>query len=86
VYSVGVSEVEKEFQFYLANQDALVSKYNGKYVVIKDESVVESFDKELDAYHFATGRFEPGTFIIQCVAPGTDSHTQTFHSRVGLAV
>ena len=31
------STLKKEFEFYVKNQDELVKKYAGRYVVIKDE-------------------------------------------------
>jgi len=30
-------------------------------------------------------KFELGTFLVQKVEPGTESYTQTFHSRVAFA-
>lgn len=79
-----MSNLKKEFDYYLKNQKQLVKKYEGKYLVIKDQTVVGDFDSELDAYAFATERYEPGSFLIQPCLPGEDSYTQTFYSRVSL--
>lgn len=74
--------LEKEFQYYLANQSELAQKYNGKFVVIKGESVIGAYNSEADAY-FITLKTEPiGTFLIQFCSSSTESHSQTFHSRV----
>ena len=35
--------LEKEFQYYLDNQDELVKKYNGRVVVIVGENVVGDY-------------------------------------------
>lgn len=79
-----MDELQKQFDYYVTNQDALVEKYRGKYVVIANESVVETFDSEMGAYAFATERFVPGTFMIQLVMPGKENYSQTFHSRVAI--
>lgn len=74
--------LEKEFQYYLANQDEFLKKHLGKFLVIKGESIVGVFETEIDAYLFGIDKFEPGTFLIQQCLPGKDNYTQTFHSRV----
>jgi len=77
--------LDKEFQFYLDNQEKLIEKFNGKYIVIIDEAVVGSYDDEKQAYFESMKSYEPGTFLIQYCEPGTDSYTQVFHSRVTFA-
>lgn len=79
-----MGELEEEFEYYLSNQDDLVKEYNGKYLVIRDHEVVGVYDSELDAYKDASEKYEMGTFLIQHCLPGEESHTQTFHSRVGI--
>ena len=79
-----MTEVQKQFDYYLANQTALVQKYNGRYVVIVGENVVGDFGSELDAYKFASEKYEAGTFMIQLVMPGNENYSQTFHSRVAI--
>jgi hypothetical protein len=74
--------LEKEFQYYLDNQAALVKKYKGRFLVIIDNTVVGVYDTKQQAYDDATANFELGTFLIQHCLPGNESHTQTFHSRV----
>lgn len=74
--------LEKEFQYFLDNQDELVAKYNGKFIVIKNVSVIGSYDSHSDAYAQTTKTEKLGTFLIQHCIPGSDSYTQTFHSRV----
>lgn len=79
------SPLKQEFEYYLANQDALVSKYRGKFIVIKDRKVIGNFTDQLTAV-LETQKTHPlGTFLVQMVEPGTGSHSQTFHSRVTFA-
>ncbi len=79
-----MGDLKKEFNYYLKHQEELVKKYNGKFLVIKDQKIIDEFDSELDAYKNASGKFEAGTFLIQECLPGKKSHTQTFYSRVGV--
>jgi len=73
--------LEKEFKYYLDNQQELLKKYNGKFIVIKDFEVVGAYNTHIEAYKASVQSFELGTFLIQHCTPGTDSYTQTFHSR-----
>jgi hypothetical protein len=74
--------LEKEFQYYLDHQDELIKKYNKRFIVIKDEKVIGDYDTKLDAYNRTIKNHALGTFLIQQCSPGTESYTQTFHSRV----
>jgi len=74
--------LEKEFEFFIKHQDELVNKYNGKFIVIKDCSVVGSYDDELEAVEVSSQKYEVGTFLVQKCESGNQSYTQTFHSRV----
>lgn len=73
--------LEKEFQYYITNQNELVKKYNGKFIVIVADTVIGAYDTQLDAYLKAKAQYQPGTFLIQKCAPGKESYTQTFNSR-----
>lgn len=79
------NKLEKEFQYYLDHQNELVKKYNGKFVVIKDCHFLGAYDTELDAIAKTTENHELGTFLIQKCEPGSESYTETFHSRVTFA-
>lgn len=74
--------LDKEFKYYLSHKEDLLKEYPGKFIVVKDESVVGAFDSEIDAYTFGTGKFELGTFLIQQCLPNDENYIQTFHSRV----
>lgn len=74
--------LDKEFQYYLTNRDELIKKYLGKYIIIKDETVVGVYDTEIEAYTNGMNKFSLGTFLIQQCLPCYKNYTQTFHSRV----
>lgn len=74
--------LEKEFKYYLDNQDELVKKYNGKFLVIKNCSIIGFYDTELEAITKTSEKEEVGTFLVQKCEPGTNSYSQTYHSRV----
>lgn len=74
--------LEKEFKYYIKNQKELVKKYRGKYIVIKDEKVIGSYESEIEAIEKTSKKEELGTFLVQKCEPGVESYTQTFHSRI----
>jgi hypothetical protein len=78
--------LEKEFKFYLDNQKDLLKEFLNKYIIIKEQKVVASFDTKQEAYDYATEKFELGSFLIQHCLPGDLGHTQTFHSQVIFSV
>lgn len=80
-----MEKLEKEFRYYLEHQDELVKKYNGKFIVIKNREVIGAFDSELEAIKKTAENHELGTFLIQKCEPGSESYTQTYHSRVTFA-
>ena len=77
-----MESLEKEFQYYLDHQKELVKQYNGRFVVIKDCQVRGAYNSELEAVNEASRQFKPGTFLVQKCEPGSESYTQTYHSRV----
>lgn len=74
--------LKKEFDYYLEHQDELVEKYQGKFLVIKNEKVIGVYESEVDAYTKTVGKEELGTFLIQECQPGNENYTQTFRTRV----
>jgi len=76
--------LQKQLEYFKIHQDELVKKYEGKFVVIKDQEVQGVYDTEMEAYADAQKKFELGTFLIQQCLPGQESYTQTFHSRVAI--
>ena len=74
--------LDKEFRFYLTNQNDMVAKYDGRVVVIKNREVLGAYDSELAAYTETIKHHEEGTFLIQRVSEGEEAYTATFNSRV----
>jgi hypothetical protein len=76
------SPLKPEFDYYREHQADLVEKYNGKFIVIKNRSVIGVYNSQAEAITETRKSHEMGTFLVQKVEPGTESYTQTFHSRV----
>ena len=79
------SPLQKKFDFYLAHQDEMVEKYDGRYIVIKNGIVVGDHDDEVTAVAKAQESHELGTFLVQKVSEGDSEYSQTFHSRVAFS-
>lgn len=74
--------LKEQFEYYLKNQNELVKKYNGKYIVIKNQEIIGVFESEIEAVEKTSANHELGTFLVQKCEPGKESYTQTYHSRV----
>lgn len=77
--------LNKEFDFYKKNQEELLKVFNGRYIVIVDSNVVGDYGNEQEAYFESVDKFGLGNFFIILCQPGSESYTQTFHSRVVFA-
>lgn len=74
--------LEKEFKYYLGNQEELVKKYKGKFVVIKNKKVIGVYETEQEAINESKKKHKLGTFLVQQCMPGSDNYTQAYNSRV----
>ena len=77
------SALSADFQFYLANQNEIVEKYDGKVVAIKAGKILGAYPDHLTAINETVKEHKMGTFLVQLVSPGTAAYTATYHSRVG---
>jgi hypothetical protein len=77
--------LEKEFEYYLTNQQDLVKKYNGKILVIKDQDVIAVYENEVEALNETGKKHALGTFLLQRCSPGNENTSVTFHSRYSFA-
>ena len=75
------NRVEGEFDYFRANQDALVEQYNGRVIVIKDRVVLGAYDSYIEAVVETQKHHELGTFLVQAVSPGKEAYTVTFRGR-----
>lgn len=70
-----MTELEKNFQWYLDNQDAVVKYHDQKYVVIFRERVCWSFCTMEEAYNETIRQQVLGEAIIQKVSAGDKDYT-----------
>ena len=54
--------LDKEFQYYIDHQAELAEKYLGKFLVIKNLSVIGVYNTEIDAYAGTIKKHELGIF------------------------
>ena len=57
--------MDDNYIFFVENLHSLVEKYEGKFIVIKEQSVIAVFDSFSDAYARTIITEELGSFIIQ---------------------
>ena len=77
-----MGRLDREFQFYLDNQSAMVEKYDGKVIAVKGGRILGAYDSYLDALTETAKSHKEGTFLLQRVSEGEKDYTATFHSRV----
>lgn len=66
---------KKELKYFIDNQDELVKKYLGKFLVISNEHVQGAFDSTIEADKFAQNNFQNGEYIIQPCEKGIGAYT-----------
>ena len=74
--------LDNEFYFYRTNQNDLVIKYNGRFVVITGNKVIGDYGSYLEAYVKTKKQYEPGTFLIQECTEGNSAYTITRRNRI----
>lgn len=79
--SVSVPDaLKKNLDWYIANQEELSAKHNGKILLIVDQKLVDVFNTIEEAYDTAVKNYAPDTYTLQPCAPDTDSYTLTLTS------
>ena len=79
--AIGVPDpLKKNLEWYIANQQELSAKYNGKILLIVDQHLVRAFDDMGEAYTEALKSCAPGTFTLQPCSPDADSYTLMLYS------
>jgi hypothetical protein len=61
--------MNKNYEYFSDNLKELVKKYAGKFVVIKNQNVISSYDTFDEAYTITIMTEELGDFIIQHCTP-----------------
>lgn len=72
--------LDKELNFYKENRDSLVEKYEGKFIVVVGNEVIDAFETLKGAVEYAGKQYTPGTFLIKQVLK--KEKPLYFHSRV----
>ncbi len=67
-------------EFFRANQDELVAKYNGKVLAIKDGAVLGVFESDLEAITETQKSHLLGTFLVRRVRAGDEAYSMTITS------
>lgn len=70
-----------ELEFFIANQEQLVSKFPNKILIIKDKQVVGVYNSPLEAYKEAQKVHKLGTFLIQPCEIGSGAYTVTISTQ-----
>ena len=76
--------LKDELDYFIANQDRLVTQYRGQILAIKDQKVLGAFASYLDAYREMIKNHQPGTFALQRCEPGPEAYTVTISSALTL--
>ena len=74
---------KKALEFFILNQETLVSQFCGKELLLRGDELVGAFDFVGEAYSEGVSRFGEGNFSLQTCIPGKDAYTVTI-STVGL--
>jgi hypothetical protein len=74
--------LRRNLDWYIANQQELAAKYNGKVLLIVDQNLVRAFDDMAAAYTEAMKSYAPGTFTLQPCSGESDSYTVMFYTPI----
>ena len=77
-----MSKLDKEYQYFEENRDFLLKWHRGKFIVIKKDKIIGSYDSEAQAYADTIKKHKLGTFLIQLCLSDKEIPPQVFHSRV----
>ena len=57
--------LEKELEVYQANKAQLVEQFEGRFVLVKDDQIVDVFETRLDAIRQGYKRFGNTPFLVK---------------------
>jgi hypothetical protein len=72
--------LKKNLDWYIANQQELSARYNGKVLLIVDQKLIAAFDSMGEAYTTALKTYAPGSFTLQPCSPGPESYTLVLYN------
>lgn len=65
--------LEKDFEYYLDNQNELKKEFNGSFVIIQNQNILGALPTIKDVYKFLDSK--KGAFLIQEVNEEPDAQT-----------
>jgi hypothetical protein len=71
---------ETELNFFIANQPKLVASYDGRFLILRGETVEGDYATALDAYEAGIERFGAGNFMLQKCVAGPEAYSTTVHT------
>jgi len=74
--------LQKEFNYYVANQDEIVKQYQGKQVVIKGEEIIGHYEDMMQAIKETMKTHALGTFMVHPCEPGEENYTAKYSSPI----
>ena len=77
-----MAKLEKEYNYFLSTLAELKHEHDGKFVVIKGNSVLGYYDSMNAAIQGTTKTHEIGTFLVKRIEDQNDNTVMRFHSRV----
>ena len=72
--------LKRNLEWYIANQEGLSAKYDGKVLLIVDQKLIAAFDSMGEAYTAALKTYAPGSFTLQPCSPGPESYTLVLYN------
>jgi hypothetical protein len=72
--------LENEYKFFKDNLPKLLKEYSGKFLVIKEQEIIENFPTYDEALAFGLSQFKLGEFLIQECIEEEKSTAQFFNS------
>lgn len=73
---------EKEYEYYIKNQDQLVKEFDNKFIVIMDRQVVGAYKSYTEAYFGALKFGKFGAFFIQYCSQVKAIYNDAFPSQL----
>jgi hypothetical protein len=72
---------DKNYAYFTAHLDEFIERYDGRFVVIKNASVIADYGSFDEAYNNTIKSEALGTFLIQqCVRPENDTDYFAWHN------
>ncbi len=71
-------DMDSDFKWFIANQDDLVKKYNGKTLAIRNKAVLGAYNSAAEAV--TKTDLPMGEYMVQLCIPGKKAYTINIHT------